>query len=112
MDHLGAESLKEFGERFELLVPLAALRAKLRLAETVPDAQSRPARGFKVTNLVILRRLLDANWSDRGHFDATWAEKMARLRTFAQRGGDFYRTTLTRVSRRFARALVVSTLEG
>ena len=42
-------------------------------------------------------------------------EKTARLRSLAQRGGgggDFYRTTLSRVSRRFARALVVSTLEG
>ena len=27
-------------------------------------------------------------------------------------GGNFYHTTLSRVSRRFARALVVSTLEG
>ena len=99
----------------ELLVPLAALRNELRRDESLPHALSRLARAFKVSNLVILRRLFDANWLDRARFDAAWAEEGARLRTLAQRGsdgGDFYRTTLSRVSRRFARALVVSTLEG
>ena len=99
----------------ELLVPLAALRAELREAEALPQALARLARAFKVSTLVILRRLLDANWLDRGRFNAAWAQESARLRTLAQRGsdgGDFYRTTLSRVSRRFAHALVVSTLEG
>ena len=99
----------------ELLVPLVALRAELRRDETLPHALSRLARSFKVSNLVILRRLLDANWLDRARFDVAWAEEVSRLRTLSQRGsdgGDFYRTTLSRVSRRFARALVVSTLEG
>ena len=99
----------------ELLVPLAALRAELREAEALPQALARLARAFKVSTLVILRRLLDAGWLDRDHFDAAWAQESARLRTLAQRGsdgGDFYRTTLSRVSRRFAHALVVSTLEG
>ena len=99
----------------ELLVPLAALRAELHQDETLPHALSRLARSFKVSNLVILRRLLDASWLDRARFDVAWAEEIARLRTLAPRGsdgGDFYRTTLSRVSRRFARALVVSTLEG
>ena len=99
----------------ELLVPLAALRNELRRDESLPHALSRLARAFKVSNLVILRRLFDASWLDRTRFDAAWAEESARLRNLAQRGsdgGDFYRTTLSRVSRRFARALVVSTLEG
>ena len=94
----------------ELLVPLAALRAN----EPLDDALPRLARTFKVSTLVILRRLLDAGWIDRPRFDIAWAEEVARLRHLAQggSGGDFYRTTLSRVSRRFARALVVSTLEG
>ena len=99
----------------ELLVPLAALRAELREAEALSQALARLARAFKVSTLVILRRLLDADWLDRGRFDTAWAQESARLRTLAQRGsdgGDFYRTTLSRVSRRFAHALVVSTLEG
>ena len=99
----------------ELLVPLGALQAELRRDEALPDAVARLAREFKVSSLVILRRLLDAGWLDRAHFDVAWAEDIWRLRTLAQGGsggGDFYRTTLSRVSRRFARALVVSALEG
>jgi len=99
----------------ELLVPLDAIRPELRDDEPLSDALSRLARIFKVSTLVILRRLLDARWLDRRRFDIAWAQEVERLRTLAQRGsggGDFYRTTLSRVSRRFARALVVSTLEG
>lgn len=99
----------------ELLVPLAALRNDLLDDETVDHAVNRLTRRYKVSSLVILRRLLDAGWLDRAAFDAAWAAERARLRALAERGGgggDFYRTTLSRVSRRFARALVESTLEG
>ena len=99
----------------ELLVPLAALRAKLHADEPLDDALYRLARTFKVSTLVILRRLLDAGRIDRPRFNIAWAEEVARLRHLAQGGsggGNFYHTTLSRVSRRFARALVVSTLEG
>ena len=98
----------------ELLVPLAALRDGLQEDEPLPGALSRLARTFKVSTLVVLRRLLDAGWIDRARFDIAWAEEVERLRHLSQQGGggDFYRTTLSRVSRRFARALVVSTLEG
>ena len=98
----------------ELLVPLKALKLDLRRDEPLPDAVSRLARAFKVSTLVILRRLLDAGWIGRARFDAAWEEEVERLTAFVQAGGggDFYYTTLARVSRRFARALVASTLEG
>lgn len=99
----------------ELLVPLAALRPALQADEPLDQALARLARRFKVSTLVILRRLLDAGALDRSAFDRAWASERERLRTLAGRtggGGDFYRTTLSRVSRRFARALVESTLEG
>ena len=100
----------------EFLVPLTTLRSDLQEDEPLPDAMSRLARLFKVSTLVILRRLLDANWLTRERFDIAWTQEIEHLRTLAQRdgsgGGDFYLTTLSRVSRRFARALVVSTLEG
>ena len=65
--------------------------------------------------MVILRRLLDAGWLTRERFDTAWAQENERLRELVQAGsggGDFYRTTVARVGRRFARALVMSTLEG
>ncbi len=99
----------------ELLVPLDALRSDLRRNEPLSDALSRLARTFKVSTLVILRRLLDAGWLTRERFDTAWAQENERLRKLVQAGsggGDFYRTTVARVGRRFARALVVSTLEG
>jgi Zn-dependent peptidase ImmA (M78 family) len=99
----------------ELLVPLAALRPALQPNESLDQSLQRLARQFKVSTLVVLRRLLDAGALDRPAFDRAWASERARLRDLAGAnagGGDFYRTTLSRVSRRFARALVESTLEG
>ncbi len=99
----------------ELLVPLDALRPAIQQDEPLDEAMQRLARQFKVSTLVILRRLLDAGALDRPGFDSAWAAERARLRELVRAGaggGDFYRTTLSRVSRRFARALVESTLEG
>ena len=99
----------------EILVPLDILQSHLRRDEALPDALSRLARVFKVSTLVILRRLLDADWLARERFDDAWVEEQERLRMLLRAdstGGDFRRTTVARVGRRFARALVVSTLEG
>lgn len=99
----------------ELLVPIVNLRAELRAGELLSDTLRRLARRFKVSTLVILRRLLDAGQLDRSSFDEVWNQECKRLRQITQKGsdgGDFYRTTIARVSPRFARALISSTLEG
>lgn len=99
----------------ELLVPIANLRAELRTGESLSDTLSRLARKFKVSTLVILRRLLDAGQLDQASFEELWDQECKRLRQIVQKGssgGDFYRTTIARVSPRFARALISSTLEG
>ena len=98
----------------ELLVPLADLHRELRDEEPL-GAVPRLARSFKVSNLVVLRRLLDANRLSRSSFDSAWDQEHEQLRAKASAqtdGGNFYRTTLARVGPRFARALVTSTLEG
>jgi Zn-dependent peptidase ImmA (M78 family) len=100
----------------ELLVPLAAIRAALQPGESADAAMQRLARQFKVSTLVILRRLLDVEAITRRTFEQAWAMERERLRALAEAagsgGGNFYRTTLSRVGKRFARALVESTLEG
>jgi len=96
----------------ELLVPLADLRAQLGAADPLEEVP-RLARHFKVSTLVILRRLLDARRFSREAFGEAYDAELARL--LARRGGgggDFYLTQPARLSRRFARALVSSTLEG
>jgi Zn-dependent peptidase ImmA (M78 family) len=99
----------------ELLVPMSLVQAELRSGETLSETLPRLARRFKVSTLVILRRLLDAGRLDRATFDKAFREELNRLRTTDRGsvgGGDFYRTTVARVGHRFARALVESTLEG
>lgn len=96
----------------EFLVPLEVLRQELRREEPLA-AVPRLARRFKVSTLVILRRILDARRIDRAAFEHAYEEEVIRLRALsASRGGDFYLTLGARASKRFARAVVVSTLEG
>ena len=98
----------------EFLVPLENLLSELRRNEPLSDALTRLARFFKVSTLVILRRLLDAEWLTRKGFTAAWVNEKERLKQFkhAGSGGNFYSVTLTRVGKRFASELVSSTLDG
>jgi Zn-dependent peptidase ImmA (M78 family)/transcriptional regulator with XRE-family HTH domain len=97
----------------ELLVPLTALISALMPDESLWDAVARLKRRFKVSSLVILRRLLDAGWITDEEFRAAWLFERERLAAVvSSSGGDFYNTTLSRVSRRFAKAVIGSTLEG
>lgn len=101
----------------ELLVPMDAFRARLQTNEQLEDTLPRLARDFKVSTLVILRRLLDAKQIGRKHFDQAWDDEIKRLRDFlsdteSTGGGEFYNTTQTRIGRRFIRALITNTLEG
>jgi hypothetical protein len=97
----------------ELLVPLDALRAEYKPASPLPAEIERLARRFKVSTLVILRRIHDAGGLS---WDALWDAYEAELARILARpsgsGGNFHPTTAARVSKRFARALVISTWEG
>jgi Zn-dependent peptidase ImmA (M78 family) len=96
-----------------LLVPLDVFRAELVAGEELRQTLDRLARRFKVSTLVILRRLLDVGRLTNTAFFAAYREEIARIAEIVRgSGGDFYRTTIARVSRRFARALIESTLEG
>jgi hypothetical protein len=89
--------------------------AELIANEPIAETLTRMARRFKVSSLVVLRRLADAGRLDRGSFFNAYHAELEHLRSLAAAGtggGDFYRTTASRVGKRFARALVESTLEG
>ncbi len=98
----------------ELLVPLRVVRAELIRDETLDAAKQRLARRFKVSTLVVLRRLLDTGAMSQEVFWQTYRTELARLKALRRpgSGGDFYLSQAARVSKRFARALVESTLEG
>ncbi len=97
----------------ELLVPLGVLQSELAGREDLEGRVSRLTRRFKVSSLVILRRLHDAGALSKAAFHRAYEAALTRLTgPKAAKGGDFYATLPARVGKRFARALVVSTLEG
>jgi len=97
----------------ELLVPLAVLRNEYDESAKLGDEVGRLARRFKVSTLVILRRIHDVGGLTSEELREAYRQELAKLRAFPRgSGGDFYLTQAARVSKRFARALVESTLEG
>ena len=97
----------------ELLVPLTALRSEYKKNDKLSDEINRLARYFKVSTLVVLRRIHDAGGITKERFWQAYYEELERLGNLPSgSGGNFYLTQAARVSKRFARALVVSTLEG
>ena len=99
----------------ELLVPATALAQIYQSGEDLRHELDRLARYFKVSTLVILRRIYESGALSRGAFWQAYEDELAHLRQFERRGaggGDFYRTLNTRVSKSFAMAIVTSTLEG
>lgn len=99
----------------ELLMPLEDLQAAHQHNAPIPNEIQRLAREFKVSTLVALRRLFDAGFISQAALWQHYREEQERLRTLKERstgGGDFYRSLGARTSKRFARAIVSSTLEG
>lgn len=97
----------------ELLVPIAIFKREYRDDSELRAELDRLARRFKVSTLVILRRIYDAGALSKNEFWQVYAEELQRLRSISKgSGGNFYLTQAARMSKRFARALVISTLEG
>ena len=100
----------------EFLVPIDTIRG-LSSEMVLRDGEiERLARRFKVSSLVIVRRIYDAGILGWEQYRRVYAEELDRvLKIMEDRsvggGGNFYNTQPLRVSRRFARALIISTLE-
>jgi Zn-dependent peptidase ImmA (M78 family) len=98
----------------EVLVPLALL-PDVTLEGLTTEVLDRLARQFKVSTLVVLRRLYEAECLSRDEYQALFGAEYQRIMGIIgsrASGGNFFATQPVRVSRRFARAIVTSTLEG
>lgn len=105
------ERVEKWCNRFsaEFLVPAE------ELARIPGDDLQALARHFKVSTLVVLRRLFDLKRMPEALYWARYDAELERLRHIEARGsggGNFYYTTMARAGRRLTRALVTSALEG
>lgn len=97
----------------ELLVPQASLRQEYRESEDLTDELNRLARHFKVSTVVVLRRISDTGALDYDALAFAYRRELDRLQSMpTTAGGSFHPTLKARVGQRFGHALVTSTLGG
>lgn len=99
----------------EMLVPLEALRSGFDARADLTEELDRLARRFKSSTLVVLRRVHEAGflpWDAYRRAYGTEFRRVMELVGTGGGGGDFYNTQPARVSKRFARSVIVSALEG
>ena len=99
----------------ELLVPSELASKEYDAEAALSEEINRLARRFKVSTLVVLRRIHDIGGLSLNEFRSAYREEVARIRDLSGSsggGGNYYLNVGARSSKRFARALVVSGLEG
>ena len=97
----------------EFLVPSESL-AEMDLGEPLASLREYASR-FKVSKLVILRRLFDMGMIERSDFDVAYVVASQSYKSNKPEeggGGNFYNTFPRRASRRLIRALCSDTLAG
>jgi Zn-dependent peptidase ImmA (M78 family) len=97
----------------ELLVPMESFQVEFRQDADLAEELERLARTYKVSTLVVLRRVLDAGLITWPDYQAAFEHQLEMMaESGGASGGNFYNTTPVRTSKTFARAIVVDTLEG
>lgn len=101
----------------EFFAPLERIAADFDPDRPLTEELDRLARRFKVSTLVVLRRIHDAQHLDWDAYRAAYIAELERVRELLdargpREGGNFYSTQPLRVSTRFAKAIINSTLEG
>jgi Zn-dependent peptidase ImmA (M78 family) len=100
----------------ELLVPEVEIRAQWERVRLQPEPIKRLYRHFKVSSLVILRRLRDAEIIGDEEFQRMYSDELTEIAKMSvekgEGGGNYYSTLRSRLGKRFTSALVQSTLEG
>lgn len=101
----------------EVLVPLAALRGDYRGEPGVEELE-RLAKKYRVSTLVVLRRIFDAGFLKWDEYRDRYEDERGRVigilaaKRGEEGGGNYYYTQPIRLSRQFARSVIASTLEG
>lgn len=100
----------------EVLVPLHALVEEFQGVVSV-DELERLARTYRVSTLVILKRLFDAKALTWDEYIEVYEAEKQRVMSFldgrrSDGGGNYYYTQPLRLSRSFSRAVIASALEG
>ena len=98
----------------ELLAPAEVVRDEFNPREELSAEVNRLARHFKVSTLVVLRRIHDVGGLNRDELWSAYQHEVGRLQDLqrSRGGGDAIKNVGPRVSKRLARAVVLSTLEG
>jgi len=96
----------------ELLVPLAHLEGELDRSRPLADELDRLARIYRVSTLVVLRRIFDAGRLSWNEYDSAYSEQVSKFARATGSGGNFYNTQPVRTSKRFAHAVIADALEG
>lgn len=99
----------------ELLVPLTSIAEEYVASPDLAAELDRLAKFYKVSTLVVLRRIYDAGLMAWDVYRPAYQAELARVLALVASsgsGGNFYNTEPIRVSRTFARALVTDTAEG
>ena len=98
----------------EMLVPIEHLKKQLHTNESLEDLLFRLVKLYKVSSLVVLRRMLDASYFNETEFEKYWLVELSKFNKTRNQasGGNFYCSTISRVGRRFAYALVSSANVG
>lgn len=98
----------------ELLMPISETKQEFQKDISVEDQIQSLAKIFKVSSLVVVRRLFDAGFITEAELRELYLQEMKKIRSIKQKsdGGDFYRTIRTRTGKLFARAVLSSAFEG
>ena len=97
----------------ELLVPSLSLHKNFREDADLSQELRRLARQYKVSTLVVLRRLHDLGALQQETFVEQYQVALSQLKPKTKSGGgNYYAMLKSRVGRRFGSALVASTLSG
>lgn len=99
----------------EVLAPAEEINTEFTAQAPLTDEVERLARRFKVSTLVVLRRVYDVGRLGWDEYRQAYRAELDRiLEILGERagGGNFFNTQPARVSKRFARAVISSALEG